>query len=391
MDETQLRDLEGVHPELRGLWTEAAAAVAAASDDAALEDLRVRYLGRKSRLTEILRSIPTLPQEERPVVGRYGNLVRTGLERLVEERSGELAAAALQRSLSEERVDVTLPGVPLSLGHQHLITQTIRDVQDIFIGLGYRIAEGPEIELDYYNFTALNHPADHPARSLHDTFFIDVAGGPLRPAEGTPASASAVAGEPADGDVAVYRARDVTALSQEGDVLLRTHTSPVQIRTMEREEPPVYIICTGRTYRRDSDATHTPMFHQVEGLAVDEGITLSDLKGTLHHFVREFFGEDRPIRLRPHYFPFTEPSVELDVNCLLCGGKGCRSCKYSGWLEILGAGMVDPNLYGFVGYDADRLQGFAFGMGVERMAMLRHGIPDLRSFYDIDLRFLEQF
>jgi phenylalanyl-tRNA synthetase alpha chain len=369
MDDQRLLKLKGVHPELGSLWEEAAAAIALAADEAALDELRVRFLGRKSRLTEILRSIPSLPQAQRPLVGRVGNQVREDLEHLVEGRAQQLAAAALERSLATERLDVTLPGMSFPLGHEHLIGSTMSEVHDIFIGLGYQIAEGPEIELDYYNFTALNHPPDHPARSLHDTFFLDLGGT----------------------DGGGERLLDTTALSGEGDVLLRTHTSPVQIRVMEAQEPPVYIISTGRAYRRDSDATHTPMFHQVEGLAVDEGITLADLKGTLHHFVRELFGMDRAIRLRPHYFPFTEPSVELDVRCLLCGGEGCRSCKYSGWLEILGAGMVDPSLYGFVGYDAEKLSGFAFGMGVERMAMLKHGIPDLRAFYDNNLRFLEQF
>jgi len=379
MDDQRLLELKGVHPELGALWEEAAAAIAAAADEAALDELRVRFLGRKSRLTELLRSIPSLPAVQRPLVGRFGNQVRVALEELVEERGRQLAAAALERSLAEERVDVTLPGVPFPLGHEHLIGRTMREVADIFIGLGYQIAEGPEVELDYYNFTALNHPPDHPARSLHDTFFIDMSGAPGS------GDAGAAAGASRD------RVLDATALSGEGDVLLRTHTSPVQIRTMETQEPPVYIISIGRAYRRDSDATHTPMFHQVEGLVVDEGITLADLKGTLHQFVRQFFGLERAIRLRPHYFPFTEPSVELDVQCLLCGGEGCRSCKYSGWLEILGAGMVDPSLYGFVGYDAEKLSGFAFGMGVERMAMLKHSIPDLRAFYDNDLRFLEQF
>ena len=304
------------------------------------------------------------------MVGKLGNIVRVELERLVEEREAALASASLQQALVAERIDVTLPGVPLPLGHQHLITRTIREVEDIFLGLGYKVAEGPEIELDYYNFTALNTPDDHPARSVDDTFFIDKA----RPPCGTWPATAAAATAPVV-----------------GDLLLRTQTSPVQVRTMESQEPPVYIICPGKVYRPDLDATHTPMFHQVEGLAVDYGITLADLKGTLHQFAREFFGADRAIRLRPHFFPFTEPSVELDVSCELCSGAGCRSCKYSGWLEILGAGMVDPNLYGFVGYDAGELQGFAFGMGVERMAMLKHGVPDARSFFDNDLRFLEQF
>jgi phenylalanyl-tRNA synthetase alpha chain len=363
MDDARLKDLRERAPELAELFAEATSAVQTAADVAGLEQVRVRFLGRKSRLTEILRSISTLPPDQRPVVGKLGNVVRVELEAAVAAREGELQAAALQASMAGDRIDVTLPGVPLPLGHLHLITRTIREVEDIFLGMGYKVAEGPEIEFEYYNFTALNTPEDHPARSVDDTFFID-----LR---------SLTAG---GGEVAAV-----------GDLLLRTQTSPVQVRTMEAQAPPVYIICPGKVYRPDLDATHTPMFHQVEGLAVDRGITLADLKGTLHQFAREFFGADRAIRLRPHFFPFTEPSVELDVQCLLCGGEGCRSCKYSGWLEILGAGMVDPNLYGFVGYDAGELQGFAFGMGVERMAMLKHGVPDARAFFDNDLRFVEQF
>ena len=248
-------------------------------------------------------------------------------------------------------MDITLPGEPFPQGRLHIITQTLWEIEDIFAGLGYRIAEGPEVETDYYNFTALNTPEGHPARSSHDTFFVD----------------------------------------GKQDVLLRTHTSPVQIRLMEKEQPPIYAIMPGRVYRRDSDATHTPMFHQIEGLAVDEHITVADLKGTLETFVRSIFGADRVIRLRPHFFPFTEPSVEVDVSCMICGGDGCRSCKHSGWLEILGAGMVDPNVFGFVDYDTDRVQGFAFGIGVERIAMLKHGMTDLRMFYDNDLRFIRQF
>ena len=357
MDDAQLRELTSASPELAALLEAAPLAVSDPIDQAALEEARVRFLGRKSRLTEILRSIPTLPAEQRPVLGRLGNVVRRELEEFFAAREAQLQAAVLQASLAHEEVDITLPGQPFLAGHQHLISQTIRTVEDIFIGLGYVVAEGPEIETDYYNFTALNTPPDHPARSLHDTFFIDAG-----------AAADAAAG-----------------------VLLRTHTSPVQVRTMEAQQPPVYIICPGKVYRRDSDATHTPMFNQIEGLVVDEGITMADLKGTLHYFAREFFGEEREIRLRPHFFPFTEPSIEIDVSCELCKGAGCRSCKYSGWLEILGAGMVDPSLYGFVDYDPEKVQGFAFGMGVERMAMLKHGIPDLRAFYDNDLRFVEQF
>ena len=360
MDDAQLQEISAAHPELAELYAEALAGLAAADDEAALDQVRVRFLGRKSRLTEILRAIPQLPPEVRPVVGRYGNMVRAELEQRIEERGARLASAALSRSLAEERIDVTLPGQPFLAGHEHLISQTIREVEDIFVGLGYAVAEGPEVELDYYNFTALNTPEDHPARSLHDTFFVEAPAGWQGPAGAYP-------------------------------VLLRTHTSPVQIRVMESQPPPVYIVCLGKTYRRDADATHAPMFHQVEGLVVDEGITLGDLKGTLHHFVREFFGPARAMRVRPHYFPFTEPSIEVDVSCELCAGAGCRSCKWAGWLETLGAGMVDPNVYSFVGYDPERVSGFAFGMGVERMAMLKHGVPDLRLFCDNDVRFLEQF
>jgi phenylalanyl-tRNA synthetase alpha chain len=297
----------------------------------------------------LLRSIPELPAEERPAVGRFGNVVKRELEQALETRQAELEDLELVQSLVADSVDVSLPGVVLPRGHLHLITSTQREIEDIFISMGYEVAEGPEIETDYYNFEALNHPADHPARSLHDTFFV--------------------------GD----------------EVLLRTHTSPVQVRTMERHAPPVYIIAPGKAYRRDSDATHTPMFHQVEGLVVDRGVTLADLKGTLEVFARAMFGSDRRIRLRPHFFPFTEPSVEVDVSCMICDGTGCRLCKKSGWLEILGAGMVDPNVFGFVDYDPEEYTGFAFGMGIERIAMLKHGVTDLRLFYENDLRFVRQF
>ena len=339
------------HAGLAAIYGEASADIDAASSPDELEGARVQHLGRKSTLSQLLRSIPELPPEERPVVGRLGNQVRAALEQALANRRKDLEGGELLRRMAAERVDITLPGEPFPQGRLHIITQTQWEIEDIFVGLGYCIAEGPEVESDYYNFTALNTPADHPARSLHDTFFIE----------------------------------------DKPDVLLRTHTSPVQIRVMEKEEPPVYVIMPGRVYRRDSDATHTPMFHQIEGLAVDEHITMADLKGTLETFVRAIFGADRVIRLRPHFFPFTEPSVEVDVSCMICGGAGCRSCKHSGWLEILGAGMVDPNVFGFVDYDTDRVQGFAFGMGVERIAMLKHGMTDLRMFYDNDLRFIRQF
>jgi phenylalanyl-tRNA synthetase alpha chain len=319
------------------------------ADLATLEDVRVRFLGRKAELTVLLRSITELPAEERPGVGKFGNLVKRELEAALETRRVALEAEELVGALERDRIDVTLPGRPLPQGHLHLITSTRREIEDIFIGMGYEVVEGPEIETDYYNFEALNTPADHPARSLHDTFFLS------------------------------------------DEVLLRTHTSPVQVRTMEKQAPPVFVIVPGKAYRRDSDATHTPMFHQVEGLVVDRGITLADLKGTLEAFAKAMFGADRRIRLRPHFFPFTEPSVEVDVSCMACNGAGCRLCKRSGWLEILGAGMVDPNVFGFVGYDPEEYSGFAFGMGIERIAMLKHGVTDLRLFYENDLRFVRQF
>jgi phenylalanyl-tRNA synthetase alpha chain len=300
-----------------------------------------------------------LPSEERAEVGRAANDARQALEALIDARARDLDGAELDARLAADRVDVTLPGdPPQPVGHLNLITRTRREIEDVFLGLGFSIAEGPEIELVHYNFDALNHDATHPARALTDSFYV---------AEG---------------------------------VVLRTHTSPVQVRAMELSPPPLYVIAPGRVYRRDSDATHTPQFHQVEGLAVDEDITLADLKGTLLAFARAIFGDEREVQLRPHFFPFTEPSVEVDVSCFNCNrgrlkdGSRCTVCKGEGWLEILGAGMVDPNVYGYVrdhGYDPERIQGFAFGLGIERVAMLKHAVPDLRLFYDNDLRFLEQF
>ncbi len=345
--------------EIRG---EATAAIAAAGSTAELEELRVRYLGRKAELTSILRGIAELPAEERGKVGGAANKARKELESLLEESAARLDAAELDARLLADRVDVTLPGAPpRPVGHPHLIARTTRLIEDVMVGLGYHVAEGPEIEHDYYNFTALNHPPGHPARMLQDTFYVQ----------------------------------------SHPDVLLRTHTSPMQIRAMETQPPPIFVVVPGKVYRRDSDATHSPMFHQMEGLAIAAGLTLADLQGTLLAMCRAIFGGERELRLRPHFFPFTEPSVEVDVSCFQCGGGGelaggerCNLCKGQGWIEILGAGMVDPNVLGFVesaGYDAERVQGFAFGLGIERVAMLRHGVPDLRRFFDNDVRMLEQF
>jgi len=341
------------------LRNEAEAAIAAATTSDALEQARVRYLGRKAELPNLLRGVAQLPPEERGAVGRAANLARTGLEALIEQRGAALAGAELDARLASDRVDVTLPGAPrIAAGALHLLTQTRREIEDVFVGLGYRVADGPEVEHVHYNFDALNHDPAHPARLRSDTFYV---------AE---------------------------------DVVLRTHTSPMQIRAMEQQPPPIYLIVPGRVYRRDSDATHTPQFHQIEGLAVDEDVTLADLKGTLLQFARAIFGEERQVRLRPHFFPFTEPSVEVDVSCFNCldgvaaGGARCPLCKGTGWIEILGAGMVDPNVFGYVrehGYDPERIQGFAFGMGVERIAFLKHGVSDLRLLYDNDVRFLRQF
>ena len=362
---------------------EGRAAIGRASDAAAVEEARVGFLGRKAELTTILRGIGELPPEQRGPVGKTGNEVRRELEGLIDEAKARHERAELDDRLAAEAIDVTLPGTPPVLpGHLHPLTRTRREIEDIFVGLGYRVMEGPEVEHDYYNFTALNYPPGHPARMLQDTFYVDP--GSLGP---DPALVGSD-GEP------------LTVPPGPRDVLLRTHTSPMQIRGMEEQEPPIFIIVPGRVYRRDSDATHTPMFDQVEGLAVGEDITLADLHGTLLTFARAVFGPDRDVRIRPHFFPFTEPSVEVDVSCFRCGGTGrfendrCSLCKGTGWLEILGAGMVDPNVFGFVGehgYDPDRVQGFAFGMGIERIAMLKHGVPDLRMFFDNDVRMLEQF
>jgi phenylalanyl-tRNA synthetase alpha chain len=314
-----------------------------------LEEARVRYLGKKGALTQLLRALPDLPAAERPVVGREANLAKAEIESVLEARLASLERLERRARLAADRPDLTLPGRRVVPGGLHPLTLVHDEIVDVFTGMGFAVAEGPEVELDYYNFEALNIPKDHPARDMQDTFYVG------------------------------------------GEILLRTHTSPVQIRTMERQQPPVRIIVPGRVYRRDADITHSPVFHQVEGLAVDRGISMGDLKGTLELFARELFGADSRIRFRPSFFPFTEPSAEVDVLCFLCKGGGCRVCKASGWLEILGSGMVHPRILRAMGYDTEEVTGWAFGMGIERVAMLRYGIDDIRLFYENDLRFLSQF
>ena len=342
-------------------------AIADASTAQSLEQVRIRYLGRKAELPNLLRNVAQLPAEQRAETGKAANEARRELEQAIERKARALDSAELDERLKEDRVDVTLPSDPLpTVGHLHLITKTRREIEDVFISLGFTIVEGPEVETVYYNFDALNHAPTHPARLMSDTFYV-------KPTE----------------DILDPNA-----------VLLRTHTSPMQIRAMEQQPPPIYIVVPGRTYRPDSDSTHTPQFHQVEGLAVDTDVTLADLKGTFLAFARATFGSDREVRLRPHFFPFTEPSVELDVSCFNCtggltaDGERCPLCKGTAWIEILGAGMVDPNVFEHVrehGYDPEKVQGFAFGMGIERIAMLKHGVPDLRFLYDNDVRLLVQF
>ena len=339
--------------------------IAGAASSEQLAELRVRWLGRKAELPQLLRGVAELEPSQRAEVGKAANEARRALEALLDGRAEALSAQELDRDLAGEQMDVTLPGAPPQpVGRLHVLTSTRRELEDIFLGLGFTVMEGPEIETVHYNFDALNHSPTHPARAHTDTFYVSE------------------------------------------ELVLRTHTSPMQVRAMEAHPPPLYVVVPGRVYRPDNDATHTPQFHQIEGLAVDEDITLADLKGTLLEFARATFGERREVRLRPHFFPFTEPSVEVDVSCFHCDGRGfmadgsrCYLCKGEGWLEVLGAGEVDPAVYEHVpttelnapGYDPEKVQGFAFGLGVERIAMLKHGIPDLRLNFENDLRFLEQF
>jgi len=311
-----------------------------------IQDIAVRYLGRKGVLTQFLRNISELPVAQRPAAGKQANQIKSILDKTFKQASEKIIS---EGSSQDAGIDVSLPGRACSAGYLHPITQVNNEICEIFSNLGFDIAEGPEVESDYYNFEALNFPKDHPARDMQDTFFVS------------------------------------------DDVVLRTHTSPLQIRTMEKQQPPVRIVCPGKVYRCDSDLTHTPMFNQVEGLLVDENISFGDLKGVLTTFVHQMFDEQTSLRFRPSFFPFTEPSAEVDILCVMCRGKGCRVCSHTGWLEILGSGMVHPALYENVGYDADRYTGFAFGMGVERIAMLKYGIDDIRKFFENDMRFLEQY
>ena len=340
---------------LDSLREETLARIDKSGSEAEIEQLRIETLGRKGRLTLLLRALKDLAVDERPRAGEQLNQLRELLEARLQDRRQAVKTREKEKALREESIDVTLPGNRWEAGHVHPLTAVIDEIVDVFWGMGFEIARGPDIEDDYHNFEALNIPKDHPARDMQDTFFVS------------------------------------------GGRLLRTHTSPVQIRTMERRKPPLQVIVPGAVYRHDDDATHSPMFHQVEGFMVDCNIAFSDLKGVLTHFLQRIFSEEAAVRFRPSFFPFTEPSAEIDIQCVICGGDGmtqqrqCRVCKGSGWLEILGAGMIDPEVFKFVGYDPERVFGFAFGMGVERIAMLKYGIDDIRLFFQNDLRFLRQF
>ena len=351
--------------DLVKLEEEAKELVTSADDAAKLEAARVELLGRKGRITGLMRMMGKLAPEDRPMMGKRANEMRQLIEGMLDERTTEMKAAALKHALEHEAVDITLPGIRPQIGHQHLIKQIIEEAEDIFCGIGYTVESGPMVDTSYYNFTALNAPEDHPSRSAHDTFYVEDYSD--------------------DADKTGH-------LRGESDILLRTQTSGVQVHVMEEKKPPIYMICPGTVFRPDTaDACHLPQFTQIEGLVVDEGITFGDLKGTLDYFCREMFGKDRATRYRPHFFPFTEPSCEVDVSCNVCHGKGCRFCKGTGWLEILGCGMVDPNVFGYVGIDPEKYSGFAFGIGAERVAALRYDLPDLRMLVTGDMRFLRQF
>ena len=337
--------------ELQRIKEEALSAIKSASDEQALQDVRVKYLGKKGEVTALLKGLGKLSPEERPKMGALVNAVRQALEEEIDALKTSMEVAAMNARLEEEKIDITLPGRAPKTGHIHSLTTVNEMIEDFFMKMGYTVEEGPEIEQDHFNFECLNLPKDHPARDMQDSFYITE------------------------------------------NFLLRTHTSPVQARTMQRHEPnsPIRMIAPGKVYRWDYDATHSPVFHQVEGLIIDEHITFADLKGTIETFLRHMFGDDTKVRFRTSFFPFTEPSAEVDISCVMCGGEGCRVCSHTGWLEILGCGMVHPRVLELNGYDPNKVKGFAFGMGVERIAMLLYGIGDLRLFFEDDIRFLEQF
>ncbi|MFL0798513.1 MAG: phenylalanine--tRNA ligase subunit alpha [Cellvibrionaceae bacterium] len=334
---------------LEALTDEALKLVDEATELSALDHVRVEYLGKKGKLTALLKGLGKLSAEERPKAGAEINKAKQRVEEKIRENKAGLEKAEIEAKLASETIDVTLPGRAQSKGGLHPVTRTLERIEEIFAQIGYKVVEGPEIEDDFHNFEALNIPAHHPARAMHDTFYVT------------------------------------------DNTVLRTHTSPVQVRTMESEEPPIRVICPGRVYRCDSDLTHTPMFHQVEGLVIDKDISFADLKGTVDQFLKVFFEKDLPVRFRPSYFPFTEPSAEVDIQCTNCGGSGCRVCSHTGWLEVMGCGMVHPNVFDSCNVDKEKFSGFAFGMGVERLAMLRYGVNDLRLFFENDLKFLKQF
>lgn len=344
---------------LEELKAAALSAVEASDDLKALEAIRVEELGKKGRLTALLKGLGALSPEERPQAGAEINKAKQAVSDAIEARKSLLESAAMKAALASETIDVTLPGRGGKLGSLHPVTRTIHRIEEIFSRAGFSVESGPEIEDDFHNFEALNIPSHHPARAMHDTFYID--------------------------------AETFSNKLADQSFVLRTHTSPVQIRTMENREPPIRIICPGRVYRCDSDITHTPMFHQVEGLVVDEGISMADLRGTVSQFLQSFFEDDFPVRFRPSYFPFTEPSAEMDIQCTACHGKGCRICKNTGWLEMGGCGMVHPKVFEAVGIDSEKYTGFAFGLGADRLAMMRYGINDLRMMFENDAQFLEQF
>jgi len=355
----KLRNLASQRPELQAIVDDALSVASACKSLEEIKNARIAILGKKGLASRILKGIGEAPQDERPLLGQVGNLLREVVSAILDEKEREIEKEEVGTGELREILDVTLPGRRVTLGKDHVLINTIREIIEIFVSLGYTVESGPEVEYDYYNFEALNTPAYHPARSLQDTFYV--------------------------------RRLDAEKENPK-DVLLRTHTSPVQVRVMESRKPPLYVVSPGKAYRKDEiDATHSAMFFQVEGFAVDSNLTMGHLKGTLEVFIRKLFGSERKVRFRPHFFPFTEPSAEVDVSCFSCGGKGCSLCKHVGWLEILGCGMIDPNVFKNVGYDPEEYTGFAFGMGIERIAMMKYGIEDMRLFYEDDLRFLSQF